>query len=428
MVMVKIVVVGGGWAGCAAALAAAKCGANVVLLERTDLLLGTGLVGGIFRNNGRYTAAEEAIAMGGGDMFVAMDANARHKDIQFPGHNHASLYDVTTMEPLIRKVLLNYGVEIKTKARVVDIIKYGKKIQGVIIDNGDLITGDAFVDTTGSAGPMGNCLRYGNGCAMCILRCPSFGPRISLTTLAEIKEIMGQKADGSFGAMSGSCKINKDSLGSELRVKLEKDGVVVLPIPENIQRKSSLGKKACSQYALAEYAANLILLDTGHAKLMSSYFPLDDLRTIPGLESARYEDPYAGGIGNSMRYLGIAPSNNSLRVLGMDNLFCAGEKSLILVGHTEAIITGLLCGHNAIRYCLDMQYLELPRTIASGDFINFVHDCMNQEEGLKLRYTFAGAAYFERMKSLSLYSTSRSQISARVAAAGLTDIYSTCLI
>ena len=33
----KIVVIGGGWAGCAAAVAAAKQGANVTLLERTDL-------------------------------------------------------------------------------------------------------------------------------------------------------------------------------------------------------------------------------------------------------------------------------------------------------------------------------------------------------------------------------------------------------
>jgi len=29
-----------------------KPGADVTLLERTDMLLGTGLVGGIFRNNG----------------------------------------------------------------------------------------------------------------------------------------------------------------------------------------------------------------------------------------------------------------------------------------------------------------------------------------------------------------------------------------
>lgn len=60
-----IVTVGGGWAGCAAALGAAKAGVRSVLLERTDQLLGTGLVGGIMRNNGRFAAAEELIAMGG---------------------------------------------------------------------------------------------------------------------------------------------------------------------------------------------------------------------------------------------------------------------------------------------------------------------------------------------------------------------------
>ena len=64
--MPRIVVIGGGWAGCAAALSARAAGADVVVLERTDCLLGTGLVGGIFRNNGRFTAAEEMIAMGAG--------------------------------------------------------------------------------------------------------------------------------------------------------------------------------------------------------------------------------------------------------------------------------------------------------------------------------------------------------------------------
>ena len=61
----KVVIVGGGWAGSGAAMAAKNAGADeVVVLERTDLLLGTGLVGGIMRNNGRFTATEEAIAMG----------------------------------------------------------------------------------------------------------------------------------------------------------------------------------------------------------------------------------------------------------------------------------------------------------------------------------------------------------------------------
>lgn len=426
--MVKVVVAGGGWAGCAAALAAAKAGAEVTLIERTDLLLGTGLVGGIFRNNGRFTAAEEAIAMGGGDLFVAMDANTRHKNIDFPEHKHASLYDVSTMEPLVKKVLQNYNINIIMKTRATDVIKYGKTIKALELDNGNVIRGDVFVDTTGSAGPMGNCLKYGNGCSMCILRCPSFGPRVSVTAKAEIKEIIGRKTDGSYGAMSGSCKLNKDSLSQEIRDKLNSVGVVVLPLPEELQKTGTLGKKACSQYAVQEYAANLVLLDTGHAKLMTSYFPLDDLRRVPGLEKARYEDPYAGGVGNSVRYLGIAPCDNVLKVDGADNLFCAGEKSAVLVGHTEAIVTGLLAGHNAVRHCLDMQYLEIPVSLAIGDFIAFVHGKMKQEDGLKVRYTFSGSVYFERMKAQNLYTTNRGEIKARVNSVGLTDVYNTCLV
>ncbi len=426
--MVRVVVAGGGWAGCAAALAAAKAGAQVLLLERTDMLLGTGLVGGIYRNNGRYTAAEEATAMGGGDLFVAMDANARHRGIRFPGHSHASLYDVSAMEPLVKKVLINYGITVRTTARVVDVLKYGRMLQALVTDDGEAVKGDVFVDTTGTAGPMGNCLKYGNGCAMCILRCPSFGPRVSVTARSQVKEIMGLKADGSFGAMSGSCKLNKDSLSEEIREQLEREGAVVLPVTERLIKSTSLGRKACSQYAIPEYAANLVLLDTGHAKLMTSYFPLDDLRTIPGLENARYEDPYAGGQGNSVRYLGIAPCGNNLKVDNVDNLFCGGEKAGIFVGHTEAIVTGLLAGHNAVRHCLDMPYLELPRTVASGDIIAFVHDQMATKDGLRLRYTFSGSVYFERMKAIGLYSADRGEIGARVAKAGLADIYSQCLV
>lgn len=346
--MTKVVVVGGGWSGCAAAMAAAKAGAEVTLLERTDLLLGTGLVGGIFRNNGRFTAAEECIAMGGGDFFIAMDECARHKNIKFPGHNHASLYDVTIMEPMIKGILQGYGVNILTKTRMSGINKLGRKLKSVTADTGEEFTADVFIDATGTAGSMGNCLTYGNGCSMCILRCPSFGPRISLCGKAGVKEIMGRKTDGSIGAMSGSCKINKDSLRRDIRERLDQDGVVLLKVPEHLKKTGFLGKKACTQYALPAFADNLVLLDTGHAKLMTAFFPLEDLRTIEGLEQARYEDPYSGGMGNSVRYLGIAPCDDCLRVADLENVFCAGEKSAILVGHTEAIVTGLLAGHNAV--------------------------------------------------------------------------------
>jgi Glucose inhibited division protein A. len=93
--MLKVVVIGGGWAGCAAALTARKAGADVVLLEKTDMLLGCGLVGGIMRNNGRYTAAEEIKYLGGHELIEITDMCARHTNVDFPGHKHANLYDIT---------------------------------------------------------------------------------------------------------------------------------------------------------------------------------------------------------------------------------------------------------------------------------------------------------------------------------------------
>ena len=53
-----------------------------------------------------------------------------------------------------------------------------------MLAGGEEIEGDVFVEATGSTGPMGNCLTYGNGCCMCILRCPAFGPRVSISAKA----------------------------------------------------------------------------------------------------------------------------------------------------------------------------------------------------------------------------------------------------
>ncbi|KYZ77475.1 FAD-dependent oxidoreductase [Anaerosporomusa subterranea] len=426
--MIKVVIIGGGWGGCAAALSAAQAGATVLLLERTDLLLGTGLVGGIFRNNGRFTAAEEIISLGGQDLIATMDQSARHTNIEFPGHRHASLYDVGKIEAAVSELLQQHGIKVRLKTRITDVLRLGKLVRHIVTDNGEIIEGDVFIDATGTAGPMGNCLTYGNGCSMCALRCPAFGPRVSITARAQVKERNGEKLDGTFGAMSGSCKLHKESLSSALQDQLESTGVVVIPMPEMLKNKISLGKKACSQYALPEYRDNLVLLDTGHAKMMTSYFALEDLRQIPGLENARFADPYAGGKGNSIRYLGIAPCANTLQVDGVDNLFCCGEKFGIMVGHTEAVATGLLAGHNAVRYSLDMQYLQLPRTLAIGEFIAFVHEQMNEKQHLDVRYTFAGATFFNRMQELNLYSIDPSVIKARVAEAGLSDIFSQRLV
>lgn len=422
--MYKIVVIGAGWSGCAAALAAKKAGAEVTLIERTDLILGLGNVGGIMRNNGRYTGAEENIALGADEFFNITDSCSRHVNIDFPGHNHASLYDVMKVEPRVKKLLAEKGVDIRTVTRAVDVKKDGSNsIDSIVLADDTEIQGDSFIETTGSTGPMGNCLTYGNGCCMCILRCPAFGPRVSITQKAGKIDIMGQRKDGAFGAFSGSGKLEKGSLSEEIQQELNDKGVVIIPVPKEEVVKEKLDLKVCQQYALKEYAENIILLDTGYAKIMTPYVPLDKLRQIPGLEYARYADPYAGGKGNSIRYLSVAERDDDMKVTGIDNLFCGGEKSGLFIGHTEAISTGTLAGYNCARYLKGMRPLVLPNQIAIGDLISYANSMAKTKDGLMTRYTLAGSVYFQRMKEKGLYTTDSETVRYRIKKYGLENIY-----
>lgn len=429
--MYKVVVIGGGWSGCAAAVSAKKAGADVTLLEKTDLLLGLGNVGGIMRNNGRFTAAEENIALGAHELFDITDQCARHTNVDFPGHKHASLYDVVKVEPQVRRLLKEMGIEIRLMSRAVDVVKKQEEpviLEKILLASGEEVEGDVFVECTGSTGPMGNCLTYGNGCCMCILRCPAFGPRVSITQKAGKSDIMGKRKDGAFGAFSGSGKLEKNSLSPEIRRQLDEYGVAVIPVPKEEIVREKLDLKVCQQYALNEYAENIVLLDTGYAKIMTPFFPIESLRRVPGFENARYIDPYAGGKGNSIRYLSVAERDNSMKATGIENIFCGGEKSGLFVGHTEAISTGSLAGHNAVRYLKGMKLLELPIGLAIGDLIAFANNSLKTEQGLMTRYTFAGAEYFKRMKEKDLYSVDKEKIRERVRRYGLENIYSEPLI
>lgn len=424
----KIIIIGGGWAGISAALSAKKAGADVEIFERTDMLLGLGNVGGIMRNNGRFTAAEEIKAMGAGELIDITDNNSRHVNIDFPGHKHASLYDVNNIEFSVRNFIEKTGIKLSLMARVVDVEKKGNSLKGIYLEDGSFHEGDAFVEATGSTGPMGNCLKYGNGCAMCVLRCPTFGPRISISERAGVEDYLGERSDGMFGAFSGSCKLAKDSLSKELVEQLNEKGVAILKVPPEDVNLDKLKIKVCQQYDLPEFAENIILLDTGNAKLMSTYYPLAKLRKIKGLEHAKYIDPYGGGKGNSIRYLAISPRDDAMKVNGIDNLFVAGEKSGLFVGHTEAICTGALAGHNAVRLCAGMPIITLSNETAIGDLISFANERSYTQEGRRNRYTFAGAGYFKRMQELGLYSVDVEEIRNRVIKAGLENLFSKKLI
>jgi hypothetical protein len=329
------------------------------------------------------------------------------------------------MEPIIKRYLIGKGVEIHLLTRVEEVEMEIGRIKAVIGKQGEekiRIEGDVYIDATGTAGPTANCSKYGNGCVMCIIRCPSFGGRVSLTAKAGVKELIGQKK-GRIGAMSGSCKILKESLSREIVEVLNRTGVAVIPVPESEKMEGKLSLKACQQYALPEFEDNIILLDTGHAKLMAPFYPLEALRRVPGFENARYEDPYAGGVGNSIRYVGMSPRDDVLKVKGVDNLFCGGEKAGLLVGHTEAIVTGTLAGYNAAKSVKKEKLLVLPDTLAVGDAISHVRAQMETEEGLGYKFTFSGSVYFDRMKQKGLYTTDVKEIQKRVDQAGLAGVF-----
>lgn len=424
----SVVIIGGGWAGCAAAYSAAVAGANTILVEKTDMLLGTGLVGGIMRNNGRFTAAEEISHLGAGEFIRVIDDVATHRLLNFPGHSHATLYDVTRIEPAIRALLRSSGVNIMLQKRMSGVFNKEGLLTEAQLADGEAVRGDVFIDCTGTAGPVNNCTRYGAGCAMCILRCPTFGPRVSLTARAGVPEIRAGEGFPYFEAMSGSCKLEKKSLAPALVKKLEKEGVLIIPLPERLHKSEALARKACQQYAISDYAENLVILDTGHAKLMTPYFPLEILRTLDGFQDARYADPYSGGKGNSIRFMAMAPCDNNLKVKGVANLFCAGEKTGLLVGHTEAIVTGFLAGHNAVRLLSGLEPLALPVQLACGDIINYMHEEMKTHEGMGKKYTFSGSVYFRRMKDIGLYTTDVAVIRERVEKTGLRGIFQKVLL
>lgn len=410
----KIVIVGAGWAGISAAYQASKSNNDVILIERTDMLLGSGLVGGIMRNNARFTGLEEIKYMGAGTLIDIIDNCCIHKNIDFPGHKHASLYDITKIENEIKNLLLKQNINIKFQTRIDKVSVKNNKIINVMSKDEEFF-GDIFIDATGTAGPINNCIKYGNGCASCIFRCASFGGRVSLTNLCGIKEDIGTKRNNTFGSMSGSCKIFKKSLSKEIRNKLEKDGFSIITLKEN-EIEDHLDLKACQQYALPEYKNNLILLDTGEAKLMTPFYSLENLRKIDGFENVRYIDPYSGGIGNSMRFFSISPHTNDLRVQGIDNLFCCGEKAN-LVGHTEAIITGILAGYNANKLSINRELLIFPTTTCAGLAIDYSNKNKFDE-----KYTLSGSVLFEYIKELNLYSTDEDIIKNRITENNLYNI------
>ncbi|MFC1872972.1 FAD-dependent oxidoreductase [Chloroflexota bacterium] len=429
--MPKIVVIGGGLSGCAAAAAATKAGAKVTLLERMEMLGGCGLYAGILSHEG-YCFDEELRLMGCNDICALIDGLNIHRKVYYPwpkkdGGSYKDMYNVTGIDTALKEYLERAGVEIGLQSRAIDVQMEHGKILSVTLDNGKEITGDIFIDATGGAGPIENCRKYGTGCAMCFFRCPAFGGRVSIAAKAGVKELKGRRPDGAIGPTSAGTFMVKHTLSRELMKEVELKGVVIVPIPKelvNYDRNKSIGNSANVEVG---YAENIVLADIGaYAKRVAAgWAPLDDLRKVPGFEQVRYADPTAGTIGTAIRFMALTPRDEALKVPGVDNLFVASEK-LGLIGLVSTITAGTLAGHNAVRSAVGVAPLVLPTTTLIGFWLKYINDRWDNE-GLKSRVHIRGP-FLDRAKEIGLYTLDKDILRSRIEELGLMNILSKTIV
>jgi hypothetical protein len=257
------------------------------------------------------------------------------------------------------------------------------------------------------------------------MRCPAFGGRVSIAEKAGVKELLGAKSDGSVGPVSAANCILKETLAPELRKELERTGCAFIPIPPDLVNYKRTQDITASANIDEGFAENVVLADIGaYAKRVAAgYAPLQELVKIPGLEVARYADPYAATIGNSVRYMALTPRGKALDVPGVENMFVASEK-VGTNGVGEAIVIGVVAGYNAVRRAMGMDLLVLPRTTMLGDFIAYVNERWDTTEGLKSRFVSHSDPYFHRAKEMGLHTEDKSRVRSHIEESGLVNVFS----
>jgi hypothetical protein len=444
--MAKVVVVGAGFSGVSAAACARNAGAEVTLVERTDELLGVGLHSGIFYNDGRMSCDEELRAMGGGYilkiietppvlLYSRSEMNWTAIDDLAHREHSTSIFHCMRGETAIKRYLKGIGVELVMGNRAVDVeVGRAQQARGdlvlkVALERGQKLEADAFVDTTGGAGGVQNCKDYGYGCVECMLRCNSFGDRVSIATKAgapELRKLRDSKHGGGFGGLSSACSFYDDSIDPELLENVKREGSWTIPVPEEVQQMTKIGLGTNFPYD-PSHVKVIKVAYPGFFKVNGLVFmPLNDVRSIPGFQDARYSDPLGGGVGNAVRFLSMAPREDSMRVQGFRNLFVGGEKSGPCVGIQECMVTGALAGHNAARYAFGKDLLVLPRETVSGDFVAYLGEMMRSEKGLMGTYSFTKPPFRTRMAEKGWWAKTVPQAveeaRRRVETAGLTGV------
>ncbi len=421
----RIIVVGGGFSGIQAAISARKAGAQVTLLERTDMLSGCGLRAARLYKNLRIVGGEEAKALGGGDVFEALETILLHRG-NIIDEEGAFIYNTALVDTTMRKAVEAAGIELHMESRAVNVEKKDGVLQAVTTAAGERFPGDAFVDASGTFGGLSNCIKYGHGCVMCSHRCLFFGDRVSIATKAGAEELHWTRPDGTPGAFGAAISVYKESLSPELQARLKKEGAFSIPIPEELIDYDRLKQLAAARGPREVSHINLVDIGLVAKCVGIGNFRLASFRKIPGFEHVQIEYPMGGGGHNFVAYMSITPRENSLRARGFANLFIAGDKTG-MGGIIETTVNGVLAGHNAARAAFGKEPMELPRDTVIGDLIAYRGERMATSADLNDQISMAHGVYFKRMKELGFDNTDPAAIHKRIAALGLTNIFSQSL-
>ena len=426
----RVVIVGGGAAGFSAAMVAKSVGADeVVVVERLDALGGIAQVAGIgLCGAGAFSVLAEERALGGARLYTdVLFPIATHAELSMPGFDRAMLYNVTRLDARMQRVLDDAGIEVRLGVRVEGTRRTGATIDAIVLDDGSELSGDAFVDATGSVTGIPGCTELGVGCVECILRCPVFGDPKGLVD-GEVELISCVRADGGTGVTGTSYLVPIASLSDELQQLIERDGCAHLSVPPDVKPDMSRARRAAS-YRMGimsqDVVTNKILLVDigGYVKVTANAAPrfAHALRKIPGLEEAMIAQPLAGHKGHLVEGLTIVPRDNTMQVKGFDNLFCAGIKSGHALFLMDVVCSGDLAGYNAVRKARGRPCLELPGSLFVGAFVDHVSSMMQNMEGLQQSLQ----ANVKTLKKLGVYRESEAEIQEEVRKAGLRDIYRT---
>lgn len=461
MARAKVVVVGAGCAGISAAVGARKAGADVLLLERQDQLLGIGRIAGSMDVGGRYPLHLEILEMGGTEVNEALDSVClpnveAYRKSHYPHHSlpgsedmtkHSWVYNVMTAEPALRRLLQKMDVEVRWRSRAVEVEKTGNRITAVKLHGGERVEGDAFIDATGSAGGQNHCVPDVGGCVMCPwMQCSTFGNRVDISGKAGATTVSMRQKDGRPGIKYNGLYLYKASLSKELQDQLDACHQIFVPFrgltgwdvdPEwswgtrGQDGNDGKGRPADPEtsWRVAPDVGRFRLLDRGifAGGAGPSPIPLEILRQIPGFENVVVAAPVGGQNLWSLGY-DLVFCDNSLRVPPVDNLFTAGSKAH-MVDIQPGINSGYLAGLNAVRVAGGKEPIELPQTTVTGDIIaftqNFLKESARSEYGGPTTFVSAHAGHYLRhLKDVGFFPDDPDKARKRVADAGLTGVFS----